>query len=275
MTGDRRRRSARWLLLGPRTLLTGGLAIAAACGFFLTAALIGEGSPRGVVVQARPSLVSYQQRGNPNPNPNSNASGEGHFTIAGNASQVLYPGTTSTIDLAFTNTTGTAITLPAGAISIAIASQRTACPSSPNFSVIQTLTKAITIPPHVTGDSLADMAITSKDWPSISMVTTHVTQDACAGMTLNLHYSATVVSTGTVTAGTTGTGTGSGSPRGGTSSSGSSGSSTPVRSATEATASGPLAFTGLEVLLFVGVGALLLLLGIGLLTWRRRLGARR
>lgn len=258
------RSAVRKVLSSRRAPLVVGVVVAAALGFVVTSALYANGPHGGVVVQAPPSLVSYHRQGNPNER--ANAGTEGHFTIAGNASQVLYPGTTSPIDLEFTNKTGTAITLPAKAITITITSPRTSCPSSPNFAVVQTLASTITIPKDATGESLSDMGITPKDWPVVSMVTTHVNQDACEGMTLALHYSATVTTTKSVTAGTTGSG--SGSPGGG-------GSSVPVKTATAATSGGALAFTGLDDALFVGIGGVLVLSGIALLTWRRRVGVRR
>lgn len=81
-------------------------------------------------------------------------------------------------------------------------------------------------------------------------------------VTIAVDLAATVA--GPVTAGTTSTGASS-----------SSLSTVPVHSATGATSTGPLAFTGFDVVVFVGSGVLLILLGIGLLTWRRWFGARR
>lgn len=267
---DALRRTKRKSVSYRRSLLVGCAAVVAAVGgLVLPSALVANARSGGVVVQERPILVSYHRQANPIVTASTNQ--DVHFAITGDASQVLYPGKTSSIDLAFTNKTGTAITLPAGAIAITMSSQRpTKCPTAPNFTVVQTLTSAIAIPDGVTGESLSNMGITTGDWPVISMVTTHVTQDGCAGMTLTLHYSASVVTTGSVTKGTTGTGSGSGSQSGGSSSSGSS--SVPVETSTAS--SGALAFTGLDAALLVGLGGLLLLAGAGLLVWSRRAGAR-
>lgn len=263
--GGAPRRTARHALASRRSLAI-GLVLAATVGAWgLTSALSSTASSGGAPLRGEPNLASYHRHNNASQTASATANSQ--FTIAGTASKVLYPGTRSSIDLAFTNTTGTAITLPATAITITITSPRpTNCPATPNFSVVHTLTTAITIPADVTSDSLSDMGITARSWPVISMVTTHVTQDACQAMTLSLRYSATVTTTTPATAGTTGTGSGSGSQSGGS-------SSVPVETA--GATSGGLAFTGLDVALLAGSGALLLLAGIGLLTWRRRrLGAR-
>lgn len=264
------RSRARRPLVSRRSLLIGCVAVGAFGAWGLASTRVGTATSGGAENQAVPSLASFHRH--EGTVPSANAGTNSQFTIAGTASKVLYPGTRSSIDLAFTNTTGTAITLPAGAIAITINSPRpTTCPASPNFLVDHTLTATITIPPHVTGDSLSDMGVKTASWPVISMVTTHVTQDACQGMALSLRYAATMTTTTPVTGGTTGTGTGSQS--GGTTPSGSS--TVPVETATGANPGGGLAFTGFDVLLFAGSGALLLLAGTGLLTWRRRLGARR
>lgn len=174
----------------PRTLLVGWAALCSVGGFALSSALSGPAAQAAVVIRARPSLLGYQGQGDLGGN--GEEGGGGQFTIAGGASPALYPGTRSTIDLVFTNKTDKAITLPAGAIKITISSPRPVCPASPNFSVVQTLTSAVTIPKNATAESLAALHVTTRFWPVISMVTTHVTQDSCAGMTLTLHYSAQV-----------------------------------------------------------------------------------
>lgn len=252
------RSAVRRCLASGRSLLVVGVVVAAALGFGVTWVL-GPNAPGGVVAQAPPSLVSFHSQARPDVNL--------QFTISGNASQDLYPGRTSTIDLAFTNPSATRIRLPSGAIKITVTSPTMSCPVTPNFKVVRTFTTAITIPPHATRDSLADMKVPTASWPVISMVTTHVNQDACEGVILTLHYSASVTTTNSVTASTSGKGSGNNGS--------SSGSSTvPVHTATASSGSG-LAFTGLDVALLVGLGGLLLLSGAGILLWLRRSGARR
>lgn len=183
---SRHRRGARVRgSLVRRTLLVVGCAVlGTAGGTALILALSGRATSQGgVVIQGHSTLLGYQSQGH-----STGTEGEA-FTISGDASPALYPGTSRSIDLSFTNGTDKAIELPAGAIKITVSSPRPACPASPNFSVVQTLTTSITIPKNATNESLADLDVTSRFWPVISMVTTHVTQDACAGMTVTLHYS--------------------------------------------------------------------------------------
>lgn len=187
---DRWLTRARRSVIRPRTLLMGFVVLGVVGGLAITSAPGDRAASGGVVIQGRPSLLGYQGQGDLDGN--GEEGGGGQFTIAGGASPALYPGTRSTIDLVFTNKTDKAITLPAGAIKITISSPRPVCPASPNFSVVQTLTSAVTIPKNATAESLADLHVTTRSWPVISMVTTHVTQDACAGMTLTLRYSAQV-----------------------------------------------------------------------------------
>lgn len=172
----------------PRKLLIGCVVLGTAGGFALISALGGKAAaPGGVVIEAQPSLLSYQFQGHPEGH--GDESPGAHFTVTGNAPGVLYPGTSSTIDLSFTNDTNEAINVPAGALKITISSPRSSCPASPNFSVVRSLTTTIRIPKSATNESLADLHVTSRFWPVISMVTTHATQDPCAGMAITLHYS--------------------------------------------------------------------------------------
>jgi len=186
MTGN------RWLepsrpVMGLRVMLLSSVALAMVGGFALTSTPSGASKPKAVTIRGRGVLLSYQGQGF---GESGGAYGGARFMIAGNATHVLYPGTSTSIDLVFTNETGKAIELPARAIKIAISSPRPTCPASPNFSVVQTLTTAITIPKDANHQSLTNLQVPSRFWPIISMVTTHVTQDACAGATITLHYSA-------------------------------------------------------------------------------------
>lgn len=111
-----------------------------------------------------------------------------HYTISGNLTRPLYPGGYSRIDFSFSNPNSQSITVPAGAIAITITSRK-GCPAYPNFKVVHTLTKTVTIPKHARNESLSNLRINPKDWPVIEMVTTPFTQDACLG-TFYLHYQA-------------------------------------------------------------------------------------
>lgn len=171
----------------PGTVLAGSVALAVVAGFVLISAPSGATRPKGVAIRTHPALLSFQGQGFGE----DGGGDEGaHFMIAGDAARALYPGMSTSIDLAFTNETDRAIDLPARAIKITISSPRVTCPASPNFSVVQTLTTSITIPKNANHESLADLHVAPQFWPVISMVTTHVTQNACSGATISLHYSA-------------------------------------------------------------------------------------
>jgi len=85
----------------------------------------------------------------------------------------------SRIDLSFTYPNPQGITVPATAIRFTIES-RQGCPAYPNFRVVHALTASVTLPGNTTR-SLSALGIAPKDWPVITMVTTHATQDACMG----------------------------------------------------------------------------------------------
>lgn len=178
-TRDSRRRAAI-----PAILVSVAIALVAVAAFALVAAL-GEQPPGGVFIEGTASLVNYHQTVGQHA-----FSAKGvHFTIGGDATSTLYPATTSTVDLTFTNKSDQSITLPARAITIRIHSPRSGCPAAPNFSVVQTLTSAVTIPKGATAASLSTLGIAPNDWPVIEMATTGVAQNACAGMTITLRYS--------------------------------------------------------------------------------------
>lgn len=179
-------RTVRALVLGPRSLLSVMVVLAVVGGFVITTSLVAHGAPRGVATEGNVALVSYHT---PRDHEGGGGDHEGiHFTIAGNATEVLYPGTTSPIDVTFSNETKKLITLPATAITVTVSSPSSGCPAARNFQV-ETVRAALRIPPRSAGVSLSSLGITPVRWPHIKMFTTGVTQDACQGLTLTLHYS--------------------------------------------------------------------------------------
>ncbi len=179
----------RALVRRPR-LLVGAVVLLLAVG---GAAVVGSvtatpAAPRVLAVAARATLLRYQ---GPSDNERGGDDGGGgvRFSIAGNATRVLYPGTTSPIDLSFTNKSGTPIDLGSGAVGIRVTSPNPRCSASVNFKVDRSLLAAVTIPRHAEDVSLGSLRVPPGAWPVIEMLTTHVTQDACADLTLTLHYS--------------------------------------------------------------------------------------
>jgi hypothetical protein len=110
-----------------------------------------------------------------------------NFTISGNVSTPLYPGTGQSVNLTITNPNPTPITIAAGAVEITISDSRPGCPASSNFTMSQGLTTAVTVPGGST-QSLSQLGVPQADWPVVTMVDTHTNQDACEGATLTLNY---------------------------------------------------------------------------------------
>jgi len=109
------------------------------------------------------------------------------FTITGDASLPLFPGTSQSLDLVFTNPEASPITVAAGSVTIAIATTQADCSASANFAVPQSLTTNVSVPADST-ESLSDLSVPRAAWPVISMVETNVDQGACEGAPLALTY---------------------------------------------------------------------------------------
>jgi hypothetical protein len=115
-----------------------------------------------------------------------------HFTIGGNLTTPLYPGTSQRLDLTFTNTGSAPVTILRGgfpARDIMITTRAHGCAPS-NFAVPQGLTSAVAIRARQrTPVSLAALRVPQSDWPVIEMIETGTNQDACRGAKLTLTYS--------------------------------------------------------------------------------------
>lgn len=183
MYGERVRKTRRvwWVPLAACAALVGLGTFAVVVG------VTGAPPPGGVSIQGETSLVRFQGSGDHD----GRGDGTMPFTISGDATRVLSPGSSSAIDLSFTNRSEKAIRLPSRAIAISIRAPST-CPASPNFTVVRTLLSAITIPRRASDISLADLGVVRASWPVIEMVTTGASQDACEGATLVLRYTARV-----------------------------------------------------------------------------------
>jgi hypothetical protein len=135
-------------------------------GFSVTAAATGVGTP------ATFSLINSV-----------------NFTISGDITPPLYPGTSQKLNLVFANPNPSPITIASGAVTVTITTTQAGCPVSPNFAAPQGLTANVTVPANST-KSLSDLGIAQANWPVVAMVETHANQDACEGAPLTLHYSA-------------------------------------------------------------------------------------
>lgn len=115
-----------------------------------------------------------------------------NFTVGGNLTSPLYPGTSEPLNLTFTNPNSFPITISSGAVAagnITVTANQAGCAGS-NFAVVQGLTVSVTIPAHqLTPESLSALGVAQGNWPVIKMIDTNANQDACEGATLTLTYS--------------------------------------------------------------------------------------
>jgi hypothetical protein len=115
-----------------------------------------------------------------------------NFTVGGDLTTPLYPGTSEPLDLTFTNPNSAPITIPAGGVgpaNITFATNNPGCAGS-NFEVSQALTVSVTVPAgQTTPISLSELGVSPADWPVITMINTNSNQDACEGATVTLTYS--------------------------------------------------------------------------------------
>jgi len=109
------------------------------------------------------------------------------FTIAGDATQLLSPGTSATLNLVITNPNSSPITIAPGGITIVISTTQAGCSASANYTVTHGLTASVVVPATST-KSLSALGIATANWPVISMLDTHTNQNACAGAPLTLTY---------------------------------------------------------------------------------------
>jgi hypothetical protein len=110
------------------------------------------------------------------------------FTISGDLTRPLYPGTSQSLNLTISNPNPVSITIMAGRIQVAFSTNQAGCSASTNFTVVHGLRASVTVPAR-TAASLAALGIPKSKWPVVSMVETHTDQDACRGATLTLTYS--------------------------------------------------------------------------------------
>ncbi len=109
------------------------------------------------------------------------------FTIAGNATTVLFPGLSSPINLAFTNPNSVPITVTIVTATITSTSDETHCAATANFAIGQQLQVSVTVPASAT-KSLSDLGVPTANWPTITMIETHVNQNGCANRTVTIGY---------------------------------------------------------------------------------------
>lgn len=116
------------------------------------------------------------------------------FTLSGNLSGLLAPGTSLPLDLQISNPNSKALSLTNISVSIASVTRTAEAISRglPCGAADYTVTQfggpyPFTIPPG--NSSFSGLGIASSSWPRIGMIDAHANQDGCKGATLQLTYS--------------------------------------------------------------------------------------
>jgi hypothetical protein len=100
---------------------------------------------------------------------------------------LVYPGGSDVpLDLVFSDPGSTQLTVTSVTTSITSTSSG-ACATS-NFTIAQQLTGPVTVPAN-SAMSLQQLGLPQSSWPKLRMIDTHVNQDACKNVTVNLSYS--------------------------------------------------------------------------------------
>jgi hypothetical protein len=107
--------------------------------------------------------------------------------ITGNVTNAFTPGALRRVNLTFTNTYPTPVTVWPRVIKIALTDSSSSCPAAANFVIYQGLSVAVTVPGSAT-KSLTQLGVPTTDWPDLSMLDRSVNQDACEGTTVTIHY---------------------------------------------------------------------------------------
>jgi hypothetical protein len=108
------------------------------------------------------------------------------FTIAGNVTAKLYPGTSQPVNVIITNPNPAPITIAANGITITLTTSQSGCASS-NFAVTHGPAVSVTVPANSTM-SLSQLGVSTPSWPVIAMIDTHTNQDHCQGAPLTITY---------------------------------------------------------------------------------------
>jgi hypothetical protein len=106
------------------------------------------------------------------------------YSIAGDSSVPLLPGTNSGVDLQIINPNPMPITVVSDSTTVTTSSG--SCTPS-NFAMVQELHVPVTVPAG-TSATLSSLGIPPDDWPTVGMLDTGSDQDACQGVRLTLHY---------------------------------------------------------------------------------------
>ena len=106
------------------------------------------------------------------------------YTLAGNATSVITPGTSADVDLRITNPNPVPITVIA--TTTTVTTPGGGCGPG-NFRITNGPTHPVTVAAGST-TSLSQLGVAESDWPTVTMVDTGANQDVCQHAQLTLHY---------------------------------------------------------------------------------------
>jgi hypothetical protein len=109
-----------------------------------------------------------------------------NFTITGNVTAAVIPGTSTPVDVSITNPNPSPITIAANGITVTVTTTRAGCANS-NFAVTHGPGVSVTVPGNSTR-SLSALGVAPANWPEVTMIETLTNQDACQGAPLAITY---------------------------------------------------------------------------------------
>jgi hypothetical protein len=116
------------------------------------------------------------------------------FTIDGDLTEPLSPGTGSSLNLSITNPLDSALAVSMLLVEVDAVDAPNATAEHPctvdDFAVVQLAGSGKLVIEANSTSTLSELGVSSEDWPTVSMLDTTSNQDGCKDATLSLSYSA-------------------------------------------------------------------------------------
>lgn len=117
------------------------------------------------------------------------------FTISGDASALMYPGVTQTVNLVFTNPNNfdlkvLSVTITVQSGTTKVGNPNPGCVGTQNLVVARPFTGPAVVPKNST-KSLSDLHVPTAQWPVVQMPNLPFSQDACQDTTFHMTYTGT------------------------------------------------------------------------------------